>query len=134
LKQQLLGQQLVHSWASGPHPLSSSSPQQQKLLSVMAPVASQQAAMAEKLAANASQLAAAGKNATTVAAHMLNATINGTLLSGNATNGTRFIDVEEDRIAPGYAVLLMYIMLVRTARHAAAALLCMHAQYTPLQA
>lgn len=77
----------------------------------MAPVASQQAAIAEKLVANASQLAAAGKNATVAAAHLVNATVNGTLLTGNATNGTRYIDVEEDRIAPGYAVLLMYIML-----------------------
>jgi hypothetical protein len=85
--------------------------------------------MAEKLAANASQLAAAGKNATTAAAHMLNATINGTLLAGNATNGTRFIDVEEDRIAPGYAVLLMYIMLVSSGQGPAAALLCMHLQF-----
>jgi hypothetical protein len=83
-------------------------------------------ALAEKLAANASQLAAAGKNATAAAAQLFNATINGTLLTGNITNGTRFIDVEEDRIAPGYAVLLMYIMLV-SARHEAAFSCSLHA-------
>lgn len=94
----------------------------------MAPVASQQAAIAEKLVANASQLVAAGKNATVAAAHLLNATVNGTLLTGNATNGTRYIDVEEDRIAPGYAVLLMYIMLVSAAPGTAAPLLRMHVQ------
>ncbi|KAF8065963.1 rnf121 [Scenedesmus sp. PABB004] len=31
--------------------------------------------------------------------------------SANATNATAFIDVEEDRISPGWAVLLMYMML-----------------------
>jgi hypothetical protein len=85
-------------------------------------------ALAEKLTANASQLAAAGKNVTAAAAHLFNATINGTLLTGNVTNGTRFIDVEEDRIAPGYAVLLMYIMLVSARHEAAAAPVCMRVQ------
>jgi hypothetical protein len=36
----------------------------------------------------------------------LSGSLNGTV------NGTRFKDVEEDVIPPGYAVLLMYIMLV----------------------
>jgi hypothetical protein len=100
----------------------------------MAPIASQHTALAEKLAANASQLAAAGKNATAAAAHLFNATINGTLLTGNATNGTRFIDVEEDRIAPGYAVLLMYIMLVSAQYEAAAVPVCMHVQHVLIRA
>lgn len=37
----------------------------------------------------------------------LNSSANSSLV-----NGTRFIDVEEDRIEPGWAVLLMYLMLV----------------------
>jgi hypothetical protein len=100
----------------------------------MAPIASQHTALVENLAANASELAAAGKNATAAAAHLFNATINGTLLTGNATNGTRFIDVEEDRIAPGYAVLLMYIMLVSARQEAAAAAVCMQRQHEVIRA
>jgi hypothetical protein len=30
----------------------------------------------------------------------------------NGTNGTQVLDVEEDTISPGFAILLMYLMLV----------------------
>lgn len=39
---------------------------------------------------------------------------NGTLLLNATQNGTiRYIDEEVDQISPGWAVLLMYLMLVR---------------------
>eukprot|EP00879_Flechtneria_rotunda_P026380 GHRR01028124.1.p1 GENE.GHRR01028124.1~~GHRR01028124.1.p1 ORF type:complete len:101 (+),score=18.32 GHRR01028124.1:172-474(+) len=43
---------------------------------------------------------------------LLNTSLQALNASVNVTNSTvKYIDVEEDQIAPGYAVLLMYLML-----------------------
>jgi hypothetical protein len=34
-------------------------------------------------------------------------------LTVNNTNGTTYLELDEDQVSPGFAVLLMYLMLVR---------------------